>query len=221
MGKDGICYATILETYLNALDVDRIPTYGACPLIRTGRVSKKTKPSSFVNSPMGVNYLQNVGKDIAAFLGFVDPSLYTGHCFRRTSVTVMANAGATVMELKQKCHWTNDKMANCYVANSDENMNKIAQYITGVDVKTEPAEKPAVSSSISCGKEEPASSSRGNESASISCGNSNEEFASISRGNSNEEPAIKRSKVSPFGDASIFSGNSIGNCTINITLAPK
>ena len=241
------CYASLLETYLDALEVDRVPVDGTCPLIRTGKKPSNSKPSKFINSPIGVNYLYAVGKDIAAFLELPDPSRYTGHCFRRTSVTVMANAGATVLELKQKCHWKNDKMANVYVANSDANMNKMAKLLTGVDtneneIKTEAA-------SISGGSEESASISGGSEESAYISGGFNkrpsisggsEERVSISDGFN--EPAKKRSKcdsvdpnffVKSFTDgsppsvfnpnefSSIFSGNSIGNCTINITLAPK
>ena len=79
-----------------------------------------------MNSRMGINTLYSVGKDIAEFLGLDEPDKYTGHTFRRTSATELSNAGATVMDLKEKFHWNGDKMPLEYVSNSDVNMNKIA-----------------------------------------------------------------------------------------------
>ena len=129
----GVDFAAIIRKYIDTLHFDHVAVCNA-PFIRTGKKAVNSKPSTFINSPMGKNYISNVGKDIASFLGLDFPERYTGHCFRRTSATQMANEGATVMEMRQTFGWENDKMPNVYVANSTSKMKKTAKMLTGVDV---------------------------------------------------------------------------------------
>jgi len=50
---------------------------------------------------MGKTTISNVGKDVAEFLGLPDAKKYTGHCFRRTAATKLANAGLTALDMKR------------------------------------------------------------------------------------------------------------------------
>ena len=58
----------------------------------------------------------------------------SGHCFRRTSATWMADNGASTVQLKTKFNWRSEAMANEYVENSTRHQVQAAKLITGVDV---------------------------------------------------------------------------------------
>ena len=209
-GESGVCLASIVDTYLNALANDRVDTPGNSPLIRTGRNAVSNKPSVFVNSPIGVNYLYDVGKDVAKFLHLAEPNRYTGHCFRRTSATELANSGATVMEMKQKFHWTNDKMPLVYVANSDANQCKMAKLLTGVDVNA----NSGPSKEVELFNE----SADGEESSEPPAKRIKPEDGIVALEGPKAEEKPPSNPTSSISDFEIFSGNSkFENCTVNVT----
>ena len=79
----GVCFATIIEEYISALSDDRIPLRPSAPFLYTGRPETDSKPSKFVNSPVGENALRKFGVEMATYLELPSPEKYTGHCFRR------------------------------------------------------------------------------------------------------------------------------------------
>ena len=81
-------------------------------------------------SPMGKNYLANIGKDIAKKLNLGDTDLYTGHCFRRSSATAAANAGANSMELKRHFGWVQETTALRYLDETNDRARKMAKLLT-------------------------------------------------------------------------------------------
>jgi hypothetical protein len=56
---------------------------------------------------------------------------YTGHCFRRTSATLFANAGGSKENLKRHGGWKSDSVAESCVEESVLNKTKIAKTILG------------------------------------------------------------------------------------------
>ncbi|KAL4719081.1 hypothetical protein ACJJTC_002117 [Scirpophaga incertulas] len=46
-----------------------------------------------VDQRTGINKFGALGKTIASFLNLPNPALYTGHCFRRTSATLLIDSG--------------------------------------------------------------------------------------------------------------------------------
>lgn len=52
-----------------------------------------------------MNKIGNMGKQIASYLELPNPELYTGHCFRRSSATLLIDAGADTMALKRQGGW--------------------------------------------------------------------------------------------------------------------
>ncbi|KAJ3651553.1 hypothetical protein Zmor_017585 [Zophobas morio] len=50
---------------------------------------------------IGINTLGEMGKKVAIFLNLSQPSLYTGHAFRRSSATFLADSGADISVLKR------------------------------------------------------------------------------------------------------------------------
>ncbi len=81
--------------------------------------------------PVGINTVGAIPKKIAQFLGLPNPALYTGHCFRVTSATLLVDAGASLLALKQHGGWESSKVAEAYVQASLGNKRKIANGILG------------------------------------------------------------------------------------------
>ncbi|XP_044593071.1 uncharacterized protein LOC123270949 [Cotesia glomerata] len=66
-----------------------------------------------------------VPQKIARFLNLPDPEGYTGHCFRRTSTTLLANSGASLTTIKQHGGWRSSSVAEGYIENSLQNKTRI------------------------------------------------------------------------------------------------
>lgn len=81
--------------------------------------------------PVGINTFGNLPKKIAHFLKLPNATLYTGHCFRRTSTTLLADSGADILKIKQHGGWKSNTVAEGYVENSIENKQRIASRILG------------------------------------------------------------------------------------------
>lgn len=76
-----------------------------------------------VDQRTGINKFGALGKTIASFLNLPNPALYTGHCFRRTSATLLIDSGGDLTALKRHGGWKSSTVAESYI---DESlMNKI------------------------------------------------------------------------------------------------
>ena len=73
---DGVCYASIMKTFLDALANDQLDLHPDVPLFRQGKSNAKGlgpyRPSCFTNQPVGKNNFLNVGKEVAQFLKLPD-----------------------------------------------------------------------------------------------------------------------------------------------------
>lgn len=67
---------------------------------------------------VGINKLGSVPNQIATYLGLPDAKTYTGHCFRRTSATILVDAGGDLLDLKRHGGWQSSAVAEGYVDNS-------------------------------------------------------------------------------------------------------
>lgn len=65
---------------------------------------------------LGINRLKLHFQDIATFLQLPDVKKYTSHSGRRTATTVLANRGATNVQLKKVGGWTNMSTVEGYIA---------------------------------------------------------------------------------------------------------
>ena len=72
----------------------------------------------------------NLFRRITQFLGLEDPELYTKHSFRRTSATMLADAGAHILTLKRHGGWKSSYAAEGYVQDSITNKRKICGIIS-------------------------------------------------------------------------------------------
>ena len=101
-----------------------VDTYVECfPMtIRRGRFFRKLqlKDSSIVgtNRNVGINTLSNYGKNLASLIGLAHPEKYTGHCWRRTSIRIMAEHGCTLPQMKAITGHRSDMVLQDYISNS-------------------------------------------------------------------------------------------------------
>ncbi|XP_061723705.1 uncharacterized protein LOC133529938 [Cydia pomonella] len=78
---------------------------------------------------IGLNTFGQLGKNVASYLGLLNPELYTGHCFRRTSATLLVDAGGDVTSLKRHGGWKSTTVAESYIDNSIASKKKNVKYI--------------------------------------------------------------------------------------------
>ncbi|KAJ8983545.1 hypothetical protein NQ317_006590 [Molorchus minor] len=67
--------------------------------------------------------------DIVRFLKLPNSELYTGHCFRRTSASLLADSGANLCTIKRHGGWKSSSVAEGYMEDSLENKKRIACHI--------------------------------------------------------------------------------------------
>ncbi|XP_065223762.1 uncharacterized protein LOC135847948 [Planococcus citri] len=79
--------------------------------------------------PIGINKLRGVPKLIAKYLNLPDAEKYTGHSFRRTSTSILANAGANSETIKLHSGWKSDSAPNRYINESVQHKAKTANII--------------------------------------------------------------------------------------------
>ncbi|KAJ8977564.1 hypothetical protein NQ317_005412 [Molorchus minor] len=68
---------------------------------------------------------------IANFLKLSNPKQYTGHCFRRSSTSILANAGADLLTVKRDGGWNSNAVAEGYIETSEEYNKKAPIKILG------------------------------------------------------------------------------------------
>lgn len=108
--------------------------------MNTDRFLIQYRNGKCTRQPMGKNKISCIPKAIAAFLNLPDINLYTGHCFRRTSATLLADAGADLTVIKRHGGWKSSTVAEGYLEDSLENKRKIsARLCENVPTKTSAA----------------------------------------------------------------------------------
>lgn len=104
------------------------------------RSAKTTHSRFFVNYIKGMCTVQAVGKNtfskipskIAEYLKLPEPSSYTGHSFRRTSASLLVEAGGDIISLKRHGGWKSSAVAEGYLEDSiSQKCNVAQQIITG------------------------------------------------------------------------------------------
>jgi integrase len=78
---------------------------------------------------IGVNKISKMGKEIANYLKLPEAEKYTGHSFRRSSATILVDAGADITALKRHGGWKSTTVAEGYIdtfmKNKMDSANKI------------------------------------------------------------------------------------------------
>ncbi|KAJ8910666.1 hypothetical protein NQ315_011184 [Exocentrus adspersus] len=83
-------------------------------------------------------------KNIASFLNLPYLEQYTGHCFRRSSTSILADSGADLLTIKRHGGWKSNTVAEGYIDTSKGNKKKIAAKILGEETPS------AISCEVSC-----------------------------------------------------------------------
>lgn len=79
---------------------------------------------------IGKNKLSKMPQEIPEFLKLSNPECYTGHSFRRSSATLLADAGADLITIKQYGGWKSSNVAEGYIENSTTRKRKVGNLIT-------------------------------------------------------------------------------------------
>ena len=128
------CFATHIVLYLNDLKKS-LGSKVSGVLFHT----VKKSGNGYSKLPMGINYMYAMPRDIATALKLENPESYTGHGFRRSCATQMADSGANSVELRRFFLWKDDTTANQYIDESASNQARIANLVTkpnnGVNLK--------------------------------------------------------------------------------------
>ncbi|KAJ8912673.1 hypothetical protein NQ315_011032 [Exocentrus adspersus] len=82
--------------------------------------------------PVGKNTFGKIPSIIAKYLGLSDPDKYTGHCMRRTSATLLAEAGASMTTLKRHGGWKSTSIAEGYLEDSISSKNKVLRMLAAI-----------------------------------------------------------------------------------------
>lgn len=83
------------------------------------------------NQVIGMNTIGKIPSDIAKYLNLSNPNLYTGHCFRRTSATLLVHGGGDLIQLKKHGGWKSSNVAEGYIDDSMTNKIQTFQRISG------------------------------------------------------------------------------------------
>ncbi|KAJ8972084.1 hypothetical protein NQ317_019640 [Molorchus minor] len=81
------------------------------------------------SQPVGKNTMGKIPSVVDSYLKLPDVACYTGHCLRRSSATLLADAGVDITTIKRHAGWKSTTVAEGYVENSIENKTKIANQV--------------------------------------------------------------------------------------------
>lgn len=100
------------------------------------------KNNRCTKQPTGINQFGKIPSLIATFLKLHDPDSYTGHCFRRSSASLLADSGADITAVKRLGGWKSSTVAEGYIENSLENKKETTRKIFGIgnqQLQTQPS----------------------------------------------------------------------------------
>ena len=89
---------------------------------------------------------------IFLILGKPNPEWYTGHCFRRTGATILAEAGLTMNLIKNAGDWKSASVAEGYIDSSDRIKQTIADAFSNVASSTVQEETSSVAQVVPSNK---------------------------------------------------------------------
>lgn len=95
-----------------------------------GRFFVNYQGGKCTKQPIGLNKFGSMPSQVATFLGLHNPKAYTGHCFRRTSATLLVEGGADMEMLKRHGGWKSNAVAAGYVKSSEKSKGQICDAIT-------------------------------------------------------------------------------------------
>lgn len=79
--------------------------------------------------PVGIHKIGNVPSIVAKYLCLPNASSYTGHCFRRSSATALANSGVDIVGIKRHGGWRSSTVAEGYIEECENSKVAVAKKI--------------------------------------------------------------------------------------------
>lgn len=95
---EGKSFTIVEENEMNAMTLYRKYASLRCKGIKERLFFLNYRSGRCTAQPVGKNTFGSIPSKIAKFLGYTDAKKYTGHCLRRTSATLLVNAGADIKE---------------------------------------------------------------------------------------------------------------------------
>lgn len=109
------------------------------PNCKTDRFFLKYYKGCCTQQVIGINKIGSMPKDIASYLNLPNANLYTGHSFRRSSATLLVDAGADLLTLQRHGGWKSGNVAYGYITNSMTNKKRIFDQISsGIVISEKP-----------------------------------------------------------------------------------
>lgn len=99
------------------------------PHTSSRRLFYKYSNGKCANQHVGINKIGGIPSLIANWLGKEMFHQYTGHCFRRSSATLLANAGGNMTSIKRHGGWKSATVAEGYIEDSLNNKIDISNKI--------------------------------------------------------------------------------------------
>ena len=130
-------FTIVEETEINALKLVRKYMALRPNKMNHGRFFVTYRMGRCTVQPVGKNTLGSVPNVIAKYLKLDNPQQYTGHCLRRTSSTLLIEAGASFETLKMHGKWKSNTVAQNYVEESITSKNRISNLIASAVTSTE------------------------------------------------------------------------------------
>jgi integrase len=141
-----------LANDLNLTEIYRKYVSLRSPLTEHRRLFVNCQKGKCTVQPVGINKFAKVPAIIANYLKIPDASSYTGHCWRRTSASLLVDAGANLLTLKSHGGWKSSAVEERYIENSIQNKISIDTKILGNNLSEKPnriANVASTSSSVS------------------------------------------------------------------------
>ncbi|XP_023313162.1 uncharacterized protein LOC111693184 [Anoplophora glabripennis] len=130
---------TNIQRIFTVSNLDYIDIYRKYVALRPSYASSrrlflKYQNKRCINQVVGINSIGGMPSLIAKYLKLPNSDAYTGHCFRRTSATLLANAGGDICSLKRHGGWKSSTVAEGYVEDSINNKIQISNKILDCEI---------------------------------------------------------------------------------------
>lgn len=97
---------------------------------------------------VGINTFGKMPAEIASYLGLPNPERYTGHSFRRSSATFLADSGEGITNIKRLGGWKSTAVAEGYLEDSVEQKKTISNKILSGTGNLQPMPSPSSSCTL-------------------------------------------------------------------------
>lgn len=133
--KAGVGTSILLPRLRNPLS-DPVAIYEAyLPHIKTKMSTRlfltwDSRMRKYKNSPIGVNQLHKLPSMVAQHNNLPDPGRFTGHSFRVSCATALADGGMTITNLKRHGGWKSDSVVEGYLRESKKSKQEVVDLLT-------------------------------------------------------------------------------------------